>query len=72
MGKSTGTSRTVGRIGSLLGLVGLLSFLVGIFGAPRILAIAGVVMMVASFVAFFIEEVGSRRTIANERALSRD
>ena len=57
----------MGRIGSLIGLVGLLSFLLGIFGAPRILVLAGVVMMVASFVAFFIEEVGSRRSIANER-----
>ena len=56
-----------GQIGSLLGLVGLLSFLLGIFGAPRGMAIAGVGMMVASFAAFFIEEVGKRRAIAGAR-----
>ena len=54
----------VGRIGSLLGLAGLLAFLLGIFGAPRSLAIAGVIMMVASFVSFFIEESGNRRAAA--------
>ena len=56
-----------GHIGSLLGLVGLLSFLLGIFGAPRVLAIAGVAMMVASFAAFFIEEIGKRRSVATAR-----
>jgi hypothetical protein len=72
MKRSTGTSRTIGRIGSLLGLVGLLSFLLGIFGAPRVLAIAGVAMMVASFTAFFIEEVGNRRASAAGGEFSSD
>ena len=56
-----------GHIGSLLGLVGLLAFLLGIFGAPRVLAVAGVGVMVASFAAFFIEELGKRRSVASAR-----
>jgi hypothetical protein len=62
----------VGRIGSLLGLVGLVSFLLGIFGAPRELAIAGVVMMIAAFAAFFIEEMGNRRAFASVSESRRD
>ena len=56
-----------GHIGSMLGLVGLLAFLLGIFGAPRVLAIAGVGMMVAAFAAFYIEEIGNRRAIATAK-----
>ena len=72
MERSTGSSKVAGHVGSLLGLVGLLSFLLGIFGAPRVLAIAGVAMMMAAFTAFFIEELGKRRAIAGARELSRD
>lgn len=61
MENSTGMSKMAGRVGSALGLLGLLLFLLGIFGAPRSLAIAGVAMMVAAFIAFFIEEAGNRR-----------
>jgi hypothetical protein len=61
-------SKAAGRLGSLVGLLGLVLFLAGIFGAPRVLAIAGVVMMVVSFALFFVEEAGIRRaTIGSSR-----
>ncbi len=65
MENSTGMSKSVGRVGSALGLIGLVLFLAGIFGAPRELAFAGLAMIIASFVAFFIEETGTRRTEAS-------
>ena len=54
-------SKTVGRIGSLLCTAGVVAFFIGIFGGPRTLAFAGVALMAASLVAFFIEEQGNRR-----------
>lgn len=54
-------SKTVGRIGSLLCAAGVVAFFIGIFGGPRSFAFAGVAMMVASLVGFFIEEQGNRR-----------
>ena len=50
-----------GRAGSLLVAVGVAAFFIGIFGGPRVLAFAGVAMMAASLVGFFIEEQGLRR-----------
>ena len=61
MSNSTGMSKTVGRIGSLLCTAGVVAFFIGIFGGPRTLAFAGVALMAASLVAFFIEEQGNRR-----------
>ncbi len=72
MEKSTGMSKTVGRVGSALGLIGLVLFLVGIFGAPREFAFAGVAMILASFAAFYIEEVGNRRALADAREPGRE
>ena len=61
MGNSTGISKMAGRAGSLLVAVGVAAFFIGIFGGPRVLAFAGVAMMAASLVGFFIEEQGLRR-----------
>lgn len=61
MNNSTGISKTAGRIGSLVGVVGVVAFFVGIFGGPRSLAFAGVALIITAFVAFFIEEQVSRR-----------
>jgi hypothetical protein len=62
MGNSTGISKMAGHIGSLLALLGVVAFFFGIFGGPRSFAIAGVAMMVASAVGFFVEEQGDRRS----------
>ncbi|MBK6723744.1 MAG: hypothetical protein IPO41_01475 [Acidobacteria bacterium] len=61
MENSTGMSKLAGRVGMLFVLVGCLLFFLGIFGAPRILAFVGVIVMAASLVGFFIEEQGNRR-----------
>ncbi len=45
----------------LLVVVGVVLFMAGIFGAPRVLAFTGVGLMAASLVAFFIEEHGQRK-----------
>ncbi len=49
-----------GRTGSLLVALGVVAFFIGIFGGPRVFAFAGVAMMAASLVGFYIEEQGSR------------
>lgn len=54
-------SKLAGRIGSLLCGLGVIAFFVGIFGGPRSFAFAGVAMMAASLVGFFVEEQGNRR-----------
>jgi hypothetical protein len=60
MAKSTGSSKLAGRLGSLLAAAGVIAFFIGIFGGPRNFAFAGVAMMAASMVGFFIEEQGVR------------
>ena len=53
-------SKTAGRIGSFLALLGVAAFFIGIFGGPRTFAFAGVAMMAASLVGFFVEEQATR------------
>ncbi|MEO6656157.1 MAG: hypothetical protein ABIO36_08755 [Pyrinomonadaceae bacterium] len=60
MGNSTGISKTAGHFGSLMALLGVAAFFFGIFGGPRVFAFAGLAMMIAAIVGFFIEEQGSR------------
>lgn len=45
----------------LLAFVGCLLFFAGIFGAPRVLAFAGLVLIVISLATFFIEEQSIRK-----------
>jgi hypothetical protein len=54
-------SKTAGRFASLLITLGLVAFFVGIFGGPRSFLFVGIAMIVASFVGYFVEELGSRR-----------
>lgn len=61
MGNSTGISKAAGRVASLLLALGVVAFFIGIFGGPRTFAFAGVAMIAASMVGFFIEEQGARR-----------
>jgi hypothetical protein len=51
----------VGNIGMAMVIFGLIAFFIGIFGGPRIFALVGVITMVASLAAFFIEEQQDRR-----------
>lgn len=57
-----------GRIGSVFALVGVLFFFLGIFGAPRVLAFAGLGLMILAVVAFFLEERGERRQMYGRRS----
>ncbi|MEO7660688.1 MAG: hypothetical protein ABIV48_13820 [Pyrinomonadaceae bacterium] len=61
MDNSSGNSRMAGRIGSLLVALGVAAFFIGIFGGPRSFAFAGLAMMAASLVSFFVEEQINRR-----------
>lgn len=61
MENSSGMSSLAGRAGMLLVVVGVVLFMAGIFGAPRVLAFTGVGLMAVSLVAFFIEEHGQRK-----------
>jgi hypothetical protein len=54
-------AKLAGRVGSLLVALGVIAFFIGIFGGPRTFAFAGVAMMAASLLAFFVEEQGNRR-----------
>ena len=50
-----------GLISSLLAVVGVVAFFVGIFGGPRAFAFAGLALIVASLIGYFIEEQAMRR-----------
>lgn len=50
-----------GRAGSLLCTVGVILFFIGIFGGPRALVFAGLALMAASLVGFFVQEHIHRR-----------
>ena len=49
-------------MGSLLCAAGVIAFFIGIFGGPRTFAIAGVALMAASLIGFFVEEHLNRKT----------
>ena len=55
----------MGRFASLLALLGVVAFFVGIFGGPRWFAFAGVAMLAASMVGYFVEEQASRAADRN-------
>lgn len=57
MSNSSGLSKMAGRLGSLLALLGVVAFFVGILGGPRTFAFAGVAMIVVSLASYFVEEV---------------
>jgi len=61
MNNPSGISKTAGRAGSLLAVIGVVAFFIGIFGGPRVLAFVGVALIVAALVGFFLEEQGHRR-----------
>ncbi|MBK7394510.1 MAG: hypothetical protein IPI64_14655 [Chloracidobacterium sp.] len=61
MANSTAFSKLAGGISSLLAVVGVIAFFVGIFGGPRSFAFGGLALIVASLVGYFIEEQANRR-----------
>ena len=56
MDSSLASSKTAGRIGSLLLAIGLVLFFGGLFFIPREFMIGGIVLMAASLVGFYLEE----------------
>ena len=50
-----------GLVSSLLAVAGVVAFFVGIFGGPRTFAFAGLALIVASLVGYFIEEQANRK-----------
>lgn len=61
MTEATGISKIAGRTGSLLLVVGLAAFLIGLFGPVRNVMFVGIGLMLLSFASFFIEEFGPRK-----------
>jgi len=56
------TRSFVGNAGSLIAIIGFLTFLSAVFSfTPRVFLIVGIGLIVLSFVAFFLEEFGPRR-----------
>ena len=50
-----------GLAGSAVCAAGVIAYFIGIFGGPRTFAFAGIALMIASMVGFFIEEQINRR-----------
>ena len=61
MENSSNISKLAGRVGSLLCFLGVVSFFFGIFGGPRTFAFAGVALIAAALIGFFIEEQTARK-----------
>ena len=61
MSEASAISKLAGSIGGLAGLVGVVLFFLGIFGAPRTFAFVGLGLIGISLTAFFLEEFGPRR-----------
>lgn len=61
MENSSKSNSLSGRAGMLFVVVGVVLFMAGIFGAPRVLAFAGLGLMAFSLVAFFLEEHAQRK-----------
>ena len=61
MAHANGISRMAGRAGSLMAVVGVLTFFFGLFGPTRTFLFVGVALIVLSFVSFFVEELEQRR-----------
>lgn len=61
MAEVSGSTRSIGRFGSLVLTVGLISFFGGLFFFPRMFVLIGVGLMAISVALFWIEETGRRR-----------
>ncbi len=62
MTQANNISKLAGNAGTLLAVVGVLTFFAGVFSfAPRMYVFVGVALIVLSYVTFFVEELGNRR-----------
>ncbi len=61
MGETSGISRIAGRAASLIAVVGVAAFFLGLFGPVRNIMFVGIALIVLAFAAFFVEEFGPRR-----------
>ena len=61
MAQATNMSKLAGTAGSILALVGMLIFFIGVFGyGPKSFVIAGVATIAVALAAFFYQEFSSR------------
>lgn len=62
MDQVSSVSKLAGRAGSLIAIVGLLTFFAGVFSfAPRLAVLMGIALFVFAIVAFVIEEYSQRK-----------
>ena len=62
MDQARGVSKTAGKAGSWLLIVGVLTYLSAVFSVvPRMFLLVGVTLIILSFVAFFLEDFAPRR-----------
>jgi len=61
MAEASGSTKSLGRFGSLVLTVGLISFFGGLFFFPRMFVLIGVGLMALSVALFWMEETGYRR-----------
>ncbi len=61
MRETNAISKLAGSIGGVAGLVGVVLFFAGIFGAPRMFAFAGLGLIGIWLVSYFVEEFGPRK-----------
>ncbi|CAN5583784.1 hypothetical protein BH10ACI3_BH10ACI3_09980 [soil metagenome] len=65
MTQTNGNSKLAGNAGTLMLVVGLLTFFSAVFGfTPRMLLVVGIGLYALSLAAFYIEESGQRREAA--------
>jgi hypothetical protein len=61
MEETKGVSKMAGKAGSLLLLVGFLTYISAVFSViPRMFLLVGVILIVLSFAAFFVEDFAPR------------
>ena len=61
MNERSGISKLAGRLGGLAGLVGVILFMVGLFGPVRNVVFVGLALIITSLAAYCFEEFGPRQ-----------
>ena len=68
MAEVSGSTKTIGRLGSLSLAAGLILFFGALFVFPRILVFVGIAFLLLALVLYWLEESGIRRAeAANSR-----
>ena len=68
MAQVSGSTKTIGRLGSLSLALGLILFFGGLFVFPRIVVFGGIIFLVLALILYWLEESGQRRAkVASSR-----